>query len=57
LPQIAIEHQRAVLVRLWSMRKSRHSSLAHGRSRPGLCLARASQVKVLGDLGFTVEHR
>lgn len=34
----AIEHQRAVLGLLWSMRKRRHLGFAHGRSRPGLCL-------------------
>jgi ferredoxin len=44
LPQAAIEHHRAVPALLWSMRNRRHSSFAHGRSRPGLVLARASHV-------------
>jgi hypothetical protein len=43
LPQTAIEHQRALWGLLWSIRNSRHSGLAHGRSRPGLDFASASQ--------------
>ena len=38
-----MEHQRALLDLLRSSRKSRHSSLAHGRSRPGRDRCRASQ--------------
>jgi hypothetical protein len=46
LPQTAIEHHRAALALLRSMRNSRHSSFAHGRSRLGLWLARASQARM-----------
>ena len=58
LPQIAIEHQRAVFGLLRSIRNKRHSGLAHGRSRPGLETRRASHASTArtAPLGPTV-HR
>jgi hypothetical protein len=44
----------AVPAVLWSMRNKWHWSLAHGRSRPGPFLARASQVSTGAD-GFCLE--
>ena len=45
-PQVVIEHQRFALDLLRSIRKSRQSGFAHGRSRPGLAIRSASHARI-----------
>lgn len=51
LPQTAIEHQRALSALLRSMRNSRHSGLAHGRSRPGIVSCSALHARTAATAG------
>ena len=52
MPQIAIEHHRAVLGLLRSSRNRWHSSLAQGRRRPGLLIRRVSQARTARAAGL-----